>query len=234
MKIKYLVMFFFLSCSLSNSLGQEGIGIIGGLTLSNISISSRRFQGLTCDTKNLAGVQFGLSYRKKFKKTYLRTELLISQKGYKLDDIEDNSSYKGYQRLNYFNVPVLMEVKPGGSNSIISLIAGPYVSLALGGNYELKEVVGNSTNTFEGRIECANEVNSQNAGHFGNKSGIIKCFDFGLITGLGLNFNDFSINILYEHGGYNIEPDISFLSFDLVKYNRDIRISVIYYFKGKV
>nr|WP_321453841.1 porin family protein [uncultured Carboxylicivirga sp.] len=230
MKVRRAITIFLLFLNL-NSFGQSYFGLTGGVNFSNVFLSSNNNEPLV-NTNTLGGFNFGFLISAKLNNSInIRPELQFSQKGMKFEEIQDEYEYTGKERLNYLNVPLLVEIKPGGENSIISILAGPYISIGIGGSYEIQEISDNKAITYKGKIEYAKEINQQNITEFSQGATVINQFDYGFDFGLGFNIKKVSINFIQEFGAKNIEPIVSSKSqYDFSRSNRNTRISLVYNF----
>lgn len=229
MKTKFILLTVILSYY-SLAFSQSDFGLSGGLNLSNCVVNDKD----PYETKALPGAMLGLAIKSQLNKNlYIRTEILFSQKGVKLNENQDDFKYIGYERINYFAIPVIGELKPGGEKSPISIFAGPYIGIGIGGKYDIEETINNNTENYDGKVEFAQEINSSNINSFEDGSTVVKRFDLGIDFGIGINIKRLSFNFIYEIGAANIEPKNTFYSSESKRFNRNARISFTYYFEKK-
>ena len=134
------------------------------------------------DTKIAWGMNAGVLYKHKIAPlVFLRAEVLFNQKGYKLenllDDTPDKKILTNKITLSYLEVPILAEIKLGP----LYVNAGPYFGYALGGNI-----------TIEGgdNVDIDEDIDFDDI----DKSKI----DFGICGGLGFQFGISKIHVFTE------------------------------------
>jgi hypothetical protein len=181
-------------------------GYIFGLNFSTVTLKTN---DKVSEPETPAGVHFGVFYEIPLKRNFdLQTALLFSAKGsnYKIDTVEYSLS------PIYIEVPVNVVYSFGSDVLKISLYAGPYFGVGMGGY----------------KIISGGELKTLKYGSGKNKD--LKNFDFGLNFGAGINIKGLLITAQYGIGMTNISPP---KTVDMEMKNRVIGISVSSLFAGK-
>lgn len=181
-------------------------GIKGGLNLTNLYVDNANDEHLKAGFN--AGVYAKLPLTKGFS---IQPELLYTVKGAKEtygDNFVSNFVQGGsgeYQfNLGYIELPVLAVINVAKN---LNIHVGPYVSYLTNAN--VKKVNDN------GNIEDAENLKVDN----------FKRFDYGLVGGLGLDIQNFTIGARYNYGLNEIGKNDN-LSGDLTKNSKNAGISV--------
>ena len=150
------------------------IGVKGGVNLSNLHVDD-------VDDENMkAGLNLGLFAKVPVARGFsIQPEILYSSKGSKLkyDNILGAGEYRF--NLNYVELPVLGVINIAKN---LNLHAGAYVAYLTSAN--VKNV------DEDGTIHGVTELNEENFNRF----------DAGLVGGLGLDVQNFTIGARYSHG----------------------------------
>jgi len=163
---------------------QISFGPRAGFNLTNMSID-----GETFDFR--PGFQAGLVAHIPLLGEFLSIQpgLLFAQQGNR-DSSEDHGIKANFAtNLNYLQMPINVQLGFGiGENARILLQAGPYLGLALGGNYKVEAL---------GQTETIDIP-------FGSDAGEVNRFDFGVGFGAGVQFGRLQIGVGYNLGMANL------------------------------
>ena len=157
--------------------------------------------------KNLRGLQAGVTYQAGISQMFsVVPELYFAMKGGSLKENNPLTISKSTLRLYSIEMPVLARLH---CNKLY-LNAGPYVGYNFGGRMKTR---GSGTVP-----ETSTKVS------FGNSSNDFKRWDFGVLAGVGYNFNigrtPFTLDARYGYGLTNISKDVE-------RYNRMLNISLV-------
>ncbi len=158
-------------------------GYIFGVNLSTITLNSK---GTITTPDRLAGIHFGGSFEIPVYRGFtFNPGFVFSAKGtnYKIDSVEYSLS------PIYIEIPLTAMYSFGSDLIKISLFAGPYVALGVGG-YKIEP---------EGALTDLNYGSGQNDD--------LKHFDLGLNFGAGVSIKGLLISAQYGLGFTNIAPD---------------------------
>lgn len=179
---------------------QTRFGIKGGLNLASISLKS---EGVSLDTKALAGINLGfISEFTLNDNLFLQPGLLFSTKGskYKISDLSFNT--------NNIEIPINLLYKFGTGSTKVFGFAGPYIGYAVSGKY--------SSEGLSSDIKFSGDNKDMNA------------FDLGLNIGVGVEVSNLQISAQYGLGLVELNSDNS----GSLK-NKVLGLSVAYLFGGK-
>lgn len=154
---------------------QPKFGIKGGINLSNLYVDDVK------DENMKVGVNVGVFGKFPVTQGFsIQPELLYSSKGAKLayDNILGNGEYRF--NLNYVELPVLAVFNLGKN---FNIHAGPYVSLLTSANIKRLDKKNNE-------IDNIADLDTDN----------FKRFDYGLVGGVGLDIENFTIGARYNYG----------------------------------
>lgn len=148
-----------------------GIGI--GTNFSTISIVQNHSSN-SIDTKNIQGLQFGLSARYITEKNLgIIAELNYSQQGWE-EKFEAETVSKYIHKLNYLELPILTHIYFGDKTRFF-LNIGPKLSYLLSENQEMRNVIEDGT-LDEDNVPIENQ--------YGRKAN--RKFDYGIMAALGM------------------------------------------------
>ncbi len=152
------------------------------------------------------------------------TGLLLSTKGFRLDEKETSGSntyeYKLNLNLLYLDIPVTAKASFDVGDTKIYGIFGPYIGIGLTGKSKSEYTYDGETETDEEDIKFGSDEDEDD----------FKRFDFGLTIGGGVEIKSIQIGLSYSLGLANISlyTDNGFKI-----NNRVLGISVGYIFGGK-
>jgi hypothetical protein len=181
-------------------------GHIIGFNLSNMTLKTT---GLNFDSEVTTGIHFGGIFEIPVSGNFaFKPGLLFSAKGsaYKIDTAEFSISPV------YIEIPVIAEYSVGPDAVRISLFAGPYFALGIGGN----------------KTESGGGLQNISFGSGDNND--LKPFDIGLNFGADVNIKGLMISAQYEFGLANLSP---VTTGDAEMKNKVIGISLAFLFAGK-
>lgn len=177
--MKRVLAFFVLFCGIVNFSAQAQLrfGAVGGVNVSTMSIEEN---GVGFDPKSLVGFHVGgfmdISLTDRLS---LQPAVLYSTKG---------SNYKGFDltfKTTYIEVPVNFVYKLGWSDYYFLVIAGPYFGYGVGGYMSY------------GGAKADMKWGS-------SSTDILKPFDMGLNTGVGVTYKNVQLSLIYQFGLANI------------------------------
>jgi hypothetical protein len=190
----------------TNLHAQIKSGYVFGLNFSTVTLKTN---GISSDPETPVGVHFGVFYEIPLKRNFaLQPALLFSAKGsnYKIDTVEFSLS------PIYIEVPVNAVYSFGSDVFKISLYAGPYFAVGMGGY----------------KIISGGELKSITYGSGVTKD--LKIFDAGLNFGAGINIKGLLVSAQYGIGLTNVssvKTNVSEMK------NKVIGISISSLFAGK-
>ena len=198
----------------------QTFGLRGGMNLSNM-LMKYNDEVWSEDFKMNPGYHVGLAVDVPIDKWLsFESGLLISTKGYKYS--EEGDGYKVENKLNmlYLNIPLTPKATINTGKVKLYAVAGPYLSIGLGGKWK-------STNTYNGNTETDSEKISWGSD---GENDDFKRLDFGLTMGGGVLINALQIGVTYDLGISNILPEAPDNS--KIK-NRVLGVTCAYWFNKK-
>ncbi len=226
------------------------IGVKGGLTATNVNIDVRDTDLDDYDIPTAEKMNWRVGVDTKidlFDAFFFKTGLEYINKGFNVDldgfkkKFNDIKDIKGNWSViyRYLEMPIHFGYDLGG----FELIAGPYLSYALGGveNIDVEGTLSdNTTFDFSDNTDLqpvsGGSVNQDLPDDItGFVPDYFKSFDFGLTLGLGFKLDKFNIQVQYEQGFNNITPDFSqepnFNPDDLQLKHNVLSVNVTYWIK---
>ncbi len=210
----------FIVITMATASYAQTFGVKAGLNLSNMSITNDDGWTDFDDTKmnpgfHLGGiVEFPISEMFSFD-----TGLLLSTKGFKINEKEDNYEDNIKMNLFYLDIPLTAKASFDMGSTKIYGVLGPYLGIGLNGKIKYEYGYMGDTETDEVEIKWGSGDEDD-----------LKRLDFGLTMGAGLEINSIIFELSYDLGLANIVT-ISDDSFTIN--NRVLKISVGYKFGGK-
>ena len=237
--------------SLAHAQTRFGIGPSVGLNVSSASYSSAFH---SYHTTWSTGAEGGVLAEASRQHLGLQMALLLSQKGFGIDDEQHSDDGRGNSshsytearyRLNYLTIPLNAVYSLRADGQGIQVFAGGYLGVLLGGNYDRKD---SHSTTFTGGIRggSSTEAGAVVGGdYFPNNSSVYgfpdtkfysRALDAGLQGGLGYRFGRALVQVTYSQGLRNLAADKEYgvgasrqiLSSDLVYRNRVIQAALSY------
>ena len=148
------------------------------------------------------------------------TGLLLSTKGFKLNEKENNSEYKMKMNLFYIDIPLTAKASFDVGGAKVYGVLGPYLGIGLSGKGKTEYSYDGETETDEEEIKWGSNEDEDD----------LKRLDFGLTMGAGVEINSIIFELSYDLGLANIAT-ITDDSFTIN--NRVLKISAGYKFGGK-
>ena len=215
-KLLILVLVFAIT---TESYSQKfGIGIKGGLNLSNLHNNDDRGADYsTVDYKIKPGFHIGATVEIPiYKVLSLETGLLMSSQGYRSTYTDIFEFEKGKESLFslYLNIPLAAKVTFSAGHVKIYGAIGPYIGIGLFGKFKWDFPLDSDSET----VSWGSDPDSD---HF-------KRLDYGLIGGPGIEIKSLQIGLSYGLGLRNISPEEG-----VKASNRVLRLSVGYKFGAK-
>ena len=200
------------------------VGIKAGVTATNVNIDVRNMDYKDYDMPTAEKINWRLGIDTKidaFDDFFIKTGLEYANKGFNVDlegikkKYDDIKSIKGDWSVlyKYIEMPINFGYDFGG----LEVVAGPYLSYALGGveNINIEGVMSdNSTFNFD-EVSDLHTVNGSSVDEAlsADLTGIVpdffKSFDYGINVGIGFNINKINVQVQYEQGLNNITPDFT-------------------------
>lgn len=175
---KYIILFL---CTLFVQMvqAQVKLGLRGGALFSAFTYDEPT---KNIETQGILSYQAGVQINSKMGKVLgLSTGVLYSAKGAEIDSAAANGELK----INYIDVPLLLEARFGGKNTNLFFEGGLNFSFALNG-------------TFDDGIHSKEDVK------FGQDPDEINLLDYSLSLGGGINMDVFRFGLSYNMGLNNI------------------------------
>jgi len=178
---------------------------------------------------NRQGFEAGLTSTVQLGHLAVQPSLLFSQKGYRGSgyslSFDMLSSYEQDVRLNYLTLPLNLAFTLGHDGQGLQILAGPYASLLVGGNYA-QQVSGFEETT--GKIKAASIVSDPRF----NKQ-YAQRFDAGLQAGVGYRLKALQLQATYSLGLRNVAVpyrgyDGKLYYYTQDYYNRAFQVSLSY------
>lgn len=182
------------------------LGVKAGLNLANLSTETEQIGDYNTRTGLLFGIMAEMPISKKFA---FQPELLFSAQGAKNEINIEEYKYKGTQKLNYLNIPLLFKyfISEG-----FTIQAGPQVGFLM-----------LAKNDYEDNYLGVGYAQQEE-----NISDYMNIVDFGLNFGLGYQLqNGLYIDARYNLGLTNLRNNNDGL--DTKQYNRVIQFSIGYF-----
>ncbi|MCB2375999.1 PorT family protein [Hymenobacter sp. BT635] len=169
-----------------------------GLNVANIATDLPG--SIEIDTKTIFAPQVGLTLNAQFGNLSVQPSLLFSQKGYKLEEEEDDYSFKATTRLSYAEIPVNLVYTTGGTEGF-QVFAGPYVGFGIGGKSKFEEDDNGEKSSGEADIKFASKEGDA------EKTEYVRALDFGLNAGVGYKAGPIQAQLGYGLGLSNLVPN---------------------------
>ena len=203
----------------AESLAQT-IGIQAGLNLSDMLMKDD--EGVYGDNfKIKPGFNAGATLEFPIKEMFsFNMGLLLSTKGYKVDDKYGTTEFKGTFKLLYIDIPLTAKAYFNVLGARIYGAIGPYFGVGLSGKYKFDVTINGDTTTDTENINWGSDAADDD----------LKRLDFGLTAALGVEINSIDIGVSYGLGLANIS---SFTDGGTKVKNRVLGISLGYKFGGK-
>lgn len=177
--MKKTVLFLFLITMAQVGISQVKFGLRGGALLSGLNYDT---PNPNISTENILSYQAGIQINSGFGGLLgFSTGVLYSAKGSEIDSAAANGELK----INYIDVPLLLEAKFGGKNTNVFIEGGMTLSFALNGTFD-------------------DGINSKEDIKFGEDPDEINLLDYGLSVGAGVNLDGFRLGLNYNLGLNNL------------------------------
>jgi hypothetical protein len=189
---KYLFLILFFSFSIQAY--SQTYRLKGGVNLSKVFF--RNETGNVSDVLNFSmpGFQLGATLENSiFNNLALEYGLLVTLKGFKIDELQDNLTILNKTYLYYLDLPLAFKLNlDWNTKSNWYIATGPLFSFGMGGNYTTIYDRTGSKEVEDGKVE------------WGDESGQLKRFDFGVLFGTGVEFDRWQVGLSYNLGMINI------------------------------
>ncbi|MCB2407264.1 porin family protein [Hymenobacter lucidus] len=193
-----------------------------GLNVANVATDLPG--SIEIDTKTIFAPQIGLTLNAQFGNLSVQPSLLFSQKGYKIEEDEDDYSYKATARLSYAEIPVNLVYTTGGTEGF-QVFAGPYAGFGIGGKAKFEEDDNGQKSSGEDKIKFASKEGDA------DKTEYYRALDFGLNAGVGYKAGALQAQLGYGLGLSNLVPnDEDDKDPEYKLKNRVFHLSISYFF----
>tara|TARA_R110002153_G_scaffold40396_1_gene115653 strand:+ start:81 stop:710 length:630 start_codon:yes stop_codon:yes gene_type:complete len=207
-KIIFTLILSYTSFSYSQDIGFHfGGNLANQLNKNRIQKNSEEF-----NYKNVFGINIGFDYKKKLSNNrYLLTGLSFIQNGFESDrkNFSDGSTYLAKSaKLNYLSIPLLLLLDSPKTKIGPNLKFGGYISYLVGGDYSVENY------PYETPLDEK-----------------FQKLDFGLTGGIGIKYNRFTLDFIFNLGLNNIaeDGDNDFIETNIK--NRSLNMNLIYWIK---
>jgi len=129
----------------------------------------------------------------------LEGDLLLSLKGLRELEKDDNYKYSSWMNLFYLNIPVLAKYTFDAGNVKLYGAAGPYFGIGISGKATYKEEYDGESDSDTEKVEWGNDPDDD----------WLKRMDAGLHMGAGIVLGQIQAGLFYELGLANISSDQS-------------------------
>lgn len=169
----------------------------GGVNRSNVLYENASGNLSSITDMTLQGFHVGATMENTLSEVLsLESGLLVSLKGFKIDEYLDGVVVRNKTNLYYLDIPVALKAKFDlGKSSKWYVAAGPVLDIGIAGNYV-------TVYDWHGDSQLVKEKIT-----WGNGEGEIKRFDIGLTFGSGIEFGLWQIGVYYDFGLTDISPD---------------------------
>ena len=176
---------------------KSGPQLKAGINLANISVTD---DGAVSDANMLTSFQLGVVTDIPVASIfYLQPGLLFSGKGAKVESGTQGTLgyYKATANPYYLEVPVNVLVKlPLSKESSFNVSAGPYLGVGIAGRRRLETSFGSTQKDIDFSNDDPTTINSEEGAGFG----IMRRFDYGINTGLGIEGKSLVLSAQYGLG----------------------------------
>jgi outer membrane protein W len=220
MKILLKLLSIVVVLTLSAESYAQIIGVKGGLNLSNMIMKDDE-STYSDDFKMTPGfhvgptAEFPISDMLSFE-----TGLLLSTKGFKMEESGDGYEYSGNFNLFYVDVPLTVKAAYDVGSFKVYGAVGPYVGVGVSGKTKYKITYGGESQTDTEVVEWGSDPDTDD----------LKRLDYGAVVGAGVEINAIQIGATYGLGLANISPDTD--GGNKISH-RVIQVSVGFKFGGK-
>jgi hypothetical protein len=189
---KYLVLILIISFSLQAY--SQTYRLKGGINLSDVLFRNETGEVSDVMDFSMPGFDVGATIENEiFAKLSLEYGVLLSLKGFKVDQLQDGITVRNKSNLYYLDFPLAFKVKIGqNTKSQWYLETGPLFSLG---------IAGNITTAYD--YSGSKQAEKENV-KWGDGEGELKRFDLGAILGGGVEFNRWQVELSYNMGLTNI------------------------------
>jgi len=185
----------------------QTFGIKGAYHLSNMAVGNDQID----ENNNKSGFSVGVINRYKTGFVIYHTELLWSRKGAKYSLL--NRSTEVNANLDYLELPLSIGINI--LSSPLSIYGGVYGAFLLNANYQYEDTDGNEIAKYENR-DAFNKL------------------DFGLQTGIQLQFDNLLLDARFSRGLRDVEDDDirvsnqTFLANEIKNYNLQLSAGILF------
>ena len=191
------IIIFFVICFVAFQSYSQTFGIKGGVNRSDVLYENATGNLSNVTDMTMQGFHVGATMENPFSETlFMETGLLLSLKGFKIDEYIDGVVLRNKTNLYYIDIPIALKAKFNlGAASKWYVAAGPVFYIGVGGNYVTVYDWHGVNQTKKEKIK------------WGNDEGEINRFDVGLTFGGGIEFGLWQVGVYYDLGLMNITSD---------------------------
>lgn len=220
MKTLKKLLTVFIVFTMATASYAQTFGVKAGLNLSNMEIKGDDFSDFD-DSKMIPGFHLGGIVEFPISDIFsFETGLLLSTKGFKLNEKENNSEYKIKMNSFYLDIPLTAKASFDVGDAKVYGVLGPYLGIGLSGKIKSEYSYEGETETDEEEIKWGSDEDEDD----------LKRLDFGLTMGAGVEINSIIFELSYDLGLANIA---TITDYGLTINNRVFKISAGYKFGGK-
>ncbi len=191
-----LVLFLSICLTAFQSYSQT-FGVKGGVNHSDVLYENASGNLSSVTNMTMQGFHVGATMENTLSEVLsLESGLLVSLKGYKIDEYLDGVVVRNKTNLYYLDIPVALKAKFDlGKSSKWYVAAGPVFDIGIAGNYVTVYDWHGSGQAEKDKVT------------WGNGKGEINRIDIGLTFGSGIEFGLWQVGVYYDFGFTDISSD---------------------------
>ena len=176
---------------------SQTFGLKGGVNRSDVLFENESGPISKVTNMTMQGFHVGATMENTLSEVLsLESGLLVSLKGFKIDEHQDGVVVRNKTNLYYLDIPVALKAKFDlGKSSKWYVAAGPVFDIGVAGNYV-------TVYDWHGAGQAEKEKIT-----WGNGEGEINRFDVGITFGGGMEFGLWQVGVYYDLGLTNIASD---------------------------
>ena len=176
---------------------SQTFGLKGGVNRSDVLFENESGPISKVTDMTLQGFHVGATMENSISEVlYLESGLLVSLKGFKVDELLDGVTGRNKTYLYYLDIPIALKAKFNmGKTSKWYIAAGPVFDIGFAGNYV-------TVYDWHGDGQATKEKIK-----WGNNEGEYNRFDVGITFGGGMEFGLWQVGVYYDFGLANIASD---------------------------
>ena len=190
------------------SKSQVSIGLTGGFNFANMNLV---YNNKLLDSRLLVSIHLGSVLQCNVSKSFgIQSGLIFSGKGWTYETTAKNAAVGSgtiTQRVKpiYWELPLDAVWKISLRDRKLSFFGGTYFSVGVGGKVE-NEVSGFSNQYSSDDVLKSFKLEKSSDINYGTSAGkFMRRFDYGLDTGIGMDYGKAQLNLKYQFGLYNLD-----------------------------